>query len=173
MKGLGKVVLVLGGYVVALAVAAVAVALWHEQTSRADPQASAGMYAFGEFLFFFQVFGLMALVPTGFGLYFLRPFERFWTALSVASLAIAATSPVAVLLVALGRAARVESGLGTIVGGFGILRLIPAPGLTVAFAVFAAFAPGRRPRRALLVATGLEAVACVYDVVGMLMMRGS
>jgi hypothetical protein len=62
---------------------------------------------------------------------------------------------------------------GYLAGGFGILRLIAAPALAVAFAVFTAFAPGRRPRLALLVATGLEAVACACTLIGTLMMRAS
>jgi hypothetical protein len=173
MKRLGKVAVVLGGYAGALVAANVAVAIWQRRISAAEAQASAGMYAFGDFLFFCEVFGLLALVPTGFALHFLRPFGRFWTALSVASLTIAATSPAAVVLVALGRAGWLGSGSLYLAGGFGVLRLIAAPALAVAFAVFAAFAPGRRPRLALFAAAALEAVACAYDVIGMIMMRAS
>jgi hypothetical protein len=173
MKTFGKVALILGGYVVALVVAGVVVAVWQSRTSGPDAQASAGMYAFGDMLLFVRVSGLLALVPTGFALHLLRPFGRFWTGLAAVSLAVAATGPLAVLLVAPGRAGRLAGGPLDLAGALGVLRLIPAPGLVVAFAVFAAFAPGRRPRLALFVATALGAVACVYDVIGMAMMRAS
>lgn len=43
---------------------------------------SSGMYAFGDSILFLGVFGLLALVPTGLLLFFLRPFAKFWIALA-------------------------------------------------------------------------------------------
>jgi hypothetical protein len=60
------------------------------------------MYAFGDAMLFGSVFGLFALFPTGLALYFLRPFKRFWTVFSIASLTLAFTSLVAASVFVLG-----------------------------------------------------------------------
>jgi hypothetical protein len=40
------------------------------------------MYAFGDSYLFIAVFGVLALVPTGALLYYLRPYRRFWVVLA-------------------------------------------------------------------------------------------
>lgn len=71
MSRLSKLGLVLGGYAVAVVVAYAAVYV-NSLLTPADPaQASAGMQAFGDFILFVGVFGLLAVIPTGLGLYFL------------------------------------------------------------------------------------------------------
>ncbi|MBI5248978.1 MAG: hypothetical protein HY912_05735 [Desulfomonile tiedjei] len=93
---------VLAGYLTAFLLASGAVHYQQLQTL-GDPQAqaSSGMYAFGDAILFMFVFGVVALFPTGLALYFLRPFRSFWTALSIASLALAVTGMVAASVIAL------------------------------------------------------------------------
>ena len=71
MSSLAKLGLVIGGYVVACLVASGAVYVYQLFTQDAAAQASAGMYAFGDFILFVGIFGVLALFPTGLALYFL------------------------------------------------------------------------------------------------------
>lgn len=71
MSRLTKLGLVLGGYVIACLVAAAVLYVYQLFTQDASAQASAGMYAFGDALLFMGVCGILALFPTGLGLYFL------------------------------------------------------------------------------------------------------
>jgi hypothetical protein len=112
-------------------------------------------------MLFVMAFTTMTRIPTGFALYFLRPYEKFWLALSVVALAIATTGPIGALLSALIRPASTQFRWG-LAGELGFLRAMGAPLLVISFLTFAAFAPSRRPRWALLVATGLECVASAY-----------
>ena len=77
MSGSAKLSLVIGGYVTACLVASGAVYVNQLFTQDAATQASAGMYAFGDFILFVGVFGVLALIPTGLALYFL--FRKFLT----------------------------------------------------------------------------------------------
>jgi hypothetical protein len=71
MKPLLKVALVAGGYLLALLAALAAVALHAAFGSEAGGPSSGGMAAFGDLVLFVAVFGALAVVPTGAGLYFL------------------------------------------------------------------------------------------------------
>lgn len=117
----------------------------------------------GDFMLFVASFTILALVRTALALFFLRPYEKFWLALSVVALAIAITGPIGALLSALIQPAPMQSGWG-MAAEFGFLRATGAPLLVIAFLTFAAFAPSRRTRWSLLVATGLECVASAYFV---------
>ena len=77
MSRLVKLGLVIGGYVVACLAASGVVYVYQLLTENAASQASAGMYAFGDFILFIGVFGVLALLPTGFAFYFL--FRKFLT----------------------------------------------------------------------------------------------
>ena len=128
------------------------------------------MHAGGDFILFVASFTLLALVPTGFALYFLRPYEKFWLALSVVALAIAITGPIGAVLSALIQPAPMQSRWG-MAGEFGFLRAMGAPLLVMAFLTCAAFAPSRRTRWALLIATGLECLASAYFFVHLWLAR--
>ena len=80
MSGLMKVGLVIGGYLAACLIASGAVYVNQLFTDNVASQASAGMSAFGDFVLFVVVFGVLALFPTGLALYFLfRKFlSRYW-----------------------------------------------------------------------------------------------
>ena len=71
MSGLAKLGLVIGGYVAACLIASGVVYVYQLFTQGAASQASAGMFAFGNFILFVGVFGILALFPTGLALYFL------------------------------------------------------------------------------------------------------
>src|SRR5690242_1891330 len=64
MRGYAKAGIVIGGYVLAFAIASAAVALHMATTNQADASAASGMYAFGDTILFVAVFGVVALVPT-------------------------------------------------------------------------------------------------------------
>lgn len=165
MNKLGKIGVVLGGYAAALFAASAVVEYRQMQTSAAENQASGGMYAFGDFLSFVATFGVVALVPTGLALYFLRPHAKFWTVLSIICLAIAATGPVAAIVVAAIPALQLQAPVWQIAVALGFLRLAGAPLLAIGFFACAAFAPTRRSRRALLLAAGIECAVIAYRLI--------
>src|SRR5689334_3038774 len=105
MKSSLKITVIAGGYVAALLAASAAVAIRMATTSGPEAQAAGGMYAFGDSIVFVAVFGLLALVPTGGALYFLRPYRRFWVVLSLLCLAVAVTGLTAAIVFAVGRQA--------------------------------------------------------------------
>lgn len=77
MSKIAKLGLVVGGYVVACLLASGVVYIYQLFTQNPAAQASAGMYAFGDFLLFIGVLGILALLPTGLALYFvLRSFRK-------------------------------------------------------------------------------------------------
>ena len=165
MNTLGKVVIVFGGYAAALLVANILVAIRVAHTSGPDAQASAGMYAWGDFTLFAWSFGLMALIPTALGLYFLRPYEKVWTVLSVVSLAVATTGLVGAGAAALVPHLQLPGSTWEMVAGLGFLRALGAPLLALGFFTGAALAPARRSRWALLVAGGFECAATAYVII--------
>src|SRR5580765_6776521 len=103
MKTPAKIGLVAVGYVAAILAATAAVAIRTALTPDAVEQASSGMYAFGDALLFIGVFSVIALIPTGIALFFLRPYPRFWRIVSGLCLAVAATGVVAAVLFQTGR----------------------------------------------------------------------
>jgi hypothetical protein len=163
MKSSLKVTVVAGGYVAAFLAASAAVAI-RMATTRGDPQAAGGMYAFGDSVVFVAVFGVLALVPTGGALYFLRPYRRFWMVLSLLCLAVAVTGLTAAILFAVGRHAT-PSPLATW-AGLSVLRILVAPLLALTFLVCALFTPHRSPRLAFLAATTIEAAVTAYAGAG-------
>jgi len=76
MNKLAKLSLVIGGYVLACLAAGSVVYVYELLTQNAAAQASSGMYAFGDLILFIGVFGILALFPTGLGLYFLLRFRK-------------------------------------------------------------------------------------------------
>jgi hypothetical protein len=75
MGRLAKSGIVIGGYVAACLIAGAVAYVWQLFTQDASAQASAGMYAFGDFILFTGVFSILALFPTGLAVYFL--FRKF------------------------------------------------------------------------------------------------
>jgi hypothetical protein len=88
MKPIARFCLVAGGYVAALLLAWVAVAIAGADSTSAAAQASSGMSAFGDAILFLGVFGIAAVVPTGAALFFLRHHRHFWKLLVLLGLAL-------------------------------------------------------------------------------------
>jgi len=158
---LRRIALVAVGYVGAFLIASVVVAIRVATTSGPDAQASSGMYAFGDAYLFIAVFGVLALVPTGAALYFLRPYRPVWIALSSVGVCVAFTGVAAVVLFALGRDTAAPSALAAW-ASFSVLRILLAPILAPAFLVVALFTPYRFPRLALLTATAMELAVVAF-----------
>jgi hypothetical protein len=151
-----KVGVVVLGYLAAVLVASAAVGVRLVTTRGPDTQSSSGMYAFGDALLFVGVFGVVALVPTGAALVFLRPYRHFWTAVSALGVAVALTGLAAAVVFAVGRHAAASSLLTTW-AGLSVPRILVAPIFALTFVVFAALSPHRAPRLAFLAAAVAEA----------------
>jgi hypothetical protein len=161
MKPAAKIGLVVGGYVAALLLAYMAVAIYIAVASRPDAQASGGMYAFGDMLLFLGAFGVAALVPTGAALFFLRPYRLFWDVISGLGLIISLTGLCAAVLYAFGRQMATPSHVATWVS-LSVLRLLAAPMLALAFLVGAAMSAYRIPRLIFLAAAAMEGLVTLY-----------
>jgi hypothetical protein len=122
------------------------------------------MYAFGDAVLFVAVFGIVALIPTGAALIFLRPYRPFWHVLSTLSLAIAVTGAAAAALYAFGRSATEPSPLA-ILAAVSVLRILMAPLLALVFLVFAVLSPYRTSRPGFFAATAIEAAVTAYAAV--------
>jgi hypothetical protein len=154
MKRFSKTALILAGYVAALLAAFVGV--WLSEPS--DPiEAQGGMQAFGDFLWFWALFGLFSLPSTVYALFNLRRSEKFWRLFSAACLAFAASGPILALLVP-----RLNESDAPLVGLFALLRVLATPVICFAFFVVAFVAPSLRARKFLLSAAALEATAGGY-----------
>ena len=133
------------------------VAIYVAATSGADRQASSGMYAFGDLLFFLAVFGVASIPATGAAFFFLRPHPLFWRLLSVAALGLAMTALAAAVEYITNRT--FEARLLQIWADLSVLRLLVAPLFALGFLLAGIFAPSRSFRFALLIATAIEAAA--------------
>ena len=155
-----NVALVIGGYAIAVLLASGAVALRAAHTSGPDAQASSGMYAFGDAVIWVCVFGLCALIPTGFLLFLLRPHRRFWVVFSTIAVGIGVTSIIAAIIYVTGRA-QVGTTLGNL-AQFSVLRILLTPLLAITFLVCAVVSSWRGPRMALLIAALMEMVTAIW-----------
>jgi hypothetical protein len=152
---------VFAGYAASLLVACAAFYLYAWMQSN-SAQSAGGMQAFGDLLGFVALFGFQALIPTVLLLYLLRPFERFWIALSVASLVLAATGLVTAVM--LGRPHQ-PSWAGSPIGFFGLLIVLGTPLLGLGFVICGLFAPARRSRWMLFAAAVMQFAAGAYAFV--------
>jgi len=157
VKPAAKVTLILVGYVLAILVAFAVVSIYVSVTSGPERQASSGMYAFGDSLLFLAVFGFAAIPATCVTLFFLRGVQRFWPALSVTALLIAA-SGVAALFTYFAQTAITFQAWAT----FSPVRILMAPLFALAFLLSGVFAPTRSSRIALLLATAVEIAVFVF-----------
>lgn len=153
-----QLLMVLGGYAAAFAAATAVTAVRIANTQGPDAQASSGMYAFGDALLWLFTFSLAASVPTAAALWFLRGARRFWRVASWVLLGLAATGVAAALLYWAWGGRPVPEPAGTLVT-LSPLRLLLAPILSGAFALFALLAPDPAARRRLVLAAVLEAAA--------------
>lgn len=164
-----KIAIVIAGYTLALAGAFTAVYLRELATQGTDAQASQGMYAFGEDILFLVIFGMLALVPTALGFYFLRPIEKFWSGFAVLCLVFAITRPMIAFANTL---MRVTGGYSVnnlssnpwaaLLSLAGVLGIFAAPVFAVGFLILAMIAPSGRSRLLMLIAAGCEGFATLY-----------
>jgi hypothetical protein len=164
MNGLVKSGIVLAGYVTAVLAANAAVDYRLLHTQGEDAQASAGMYAFGDALLFLAVFAVVAVLPTGLALYFLRPYRLFWTALSLTALSLAATGLLAAAVYVLASFQAPPGSRWELWAAFAVLRMLAAPPLATAFALAGLIAPNRTSRWSLLVAAAIEGAVAAYAI---------
>jgi hypothetical protein len=148
---------IFGGYAAAWLAAFAACELLTLIDSVRDP---GGMAAAGELFLFIGLFGLFALVPTALALWFLRPVRKFWTLLSVASLMLAATGPVAAI--ALPRIVAPQMPGLVVLGFVALMRVLGTPLLGLGFLITVLIAPTRRPRQALFAAAVIEGTVGTY-----------
>lgn len=158
MKKLSKPVVVLAGYAIALLLTCAIFYLYVLLRKHIDP-GSGGMQAFGDSLLFLGLFGFLALIPTGLMVYFLRPFEKLWTILSGAALALSVLGVIAAVMVAKPPPSPWAS---SVLGLLGILKIMGAPVFGLAFLIFAAIAPTPRSRWLLAVAAAIEFAVSAY-----------
>ena len=157
MTKLSKLGIVLGGYAAAFLVSCAAFYIWTRFETIADM--SGGMQAFGDSLLFAGLFGFLSLAPTAAALYFVRSYLKLWTLLSIASLTVATTAPIAALMIP--RTPKPPSLL-MLAGFFGLMEVFASPLFGLCFLLAAAIAPERRPRWILAASAGLEFVVGAY-----------
>jgi len=157
MSWRSKLGIVLAGYFIA-GFAAFAICAVLDRLNR-SADSSGGMQAFGVMLGCLGLFGLLALIPTALGLYYLRAFQKFWTIFPMLSLGLAATGLVAALM--LGRTFSAPWA-ALIFGLLGLLKVLAAPLFGLAFLVCTVLAPTQRSRRVLLAAAAIEFTVGAY-----------
>jgi hypothetical protein len=156
---------VAGGYALALAGAAAAVALRQALVDPRDAQVASGMHAFGELAAFLAVAGLLSLAPTLLLLRAVRDSGRGLAAVARLFLAGSATAPLAVTAMTAASlrpaGAGGPPGLLALASVLGFLRVLVSPAAFLATLlaawVLAPTAAGRRLRWA----AGLEAVGVI------------
>lgn len=146
-RPIAKTGIVAGGFLAALAAACAAMNL-RQTLNAADP--AQGMQAFGDLILGVAVFSVLASIPAGLGLYWLRPLTRFWNILRVAALAYSATGVMALLISWPLRAALGNWAL------LGDVRFALLPVTSIAWATCVLFAPATRLRWMFLGAVLLD-----------------
>jgi len=159
-----KIVLVLAGYAAAFALACIGFLILRVDPSLPDNQG--GMAAFGDLMLFAGLLAILSLVPTALALIFLRPHAGFWRVLSVLCLLLAATGPLAAMMMG-----RVLPAAWFWVELLSLLKVLGAPVLALGFLIFAAIAPSRRPRLILLLAAALEAATAAYAFLCLIILK--
>jgi hypothetical protein len=150
LRPAAKIGIVSGGLLVAVAVAAWLVFGRMALMRDGNDAASSGMAAFGDLLLGLAVFGVLALVPGGLGLYWLRPVTWIWPVLVGSAVALALTG---VLAVAANGWWRESAGNLALLADVRI-GLMPLSALVSLCG--AAFAPGTRWRWVLIGAAVLD-----------------
>lgn len=148
---------VFAGVAIALVAAWSAIAIRQRFASGPAEQASSGMQAFGDLLLGGGVFCLVGVVPLVLALNWLRPVARFWRALAVVALAVAATGP---LLLALTFVLPPAAAWTIAVP----LRVIVMPALGALWFTSGTFAPEQRERWLLWGAALIEVTGFVTTV---------
>jgi hypothetical protein len=158
MRSLTKVAVVFFGFVLALAIACIALKVYVARTAGPDREQYAAMFAFGDSLLFLGIFGVAAVPALSATLYFLRPHPSFWRLLSIATLAVSVTSIAASIAISYQRSIGSSRALSTVFA-LASLEALCAPAFVVLFLLFGIFAPSRSARVVFAAATLAEAFA--------------
>ena len=158
MRPLAKVAIVFLGFMLALAIACIALKVYVARTAGPDREQYAAMFAFGDSLLFLGIFGTAALPALSATLYFLRPHPTFWMLLSTATLAVSVTTIAASIAISYQRSAGSAGPLSLLLA-IGSLEVIFAPGFVMLFLLSGIFAPSRSVRVVLVAATLAETFA--------------
>jgi len=149
MRPIAKLSIVLLAYLAALLAAGLTVTIYAAATAGPDRQQAAGMYGFGDLLLFLAVFAVAAIPATIAALYFLRPYPRVWTVLSVAAVVAASTAV----------AASIEYLAKRPGAGLAVLRILAAPGFALLYLLSGVIAPRRSARIVFFATTAAEVIA--------------
>lgn len=166
MSRWAKVGAVIGGYLLALLAGCGAMAGYQRRFSPTDMQTMGGMIAGGEMLYGGAVLALIALVPTGLALWFLRRRRGLWSALSVAGLIFAVLGLGAAIAVLASRGSGPTRSVPILaIELLGIVQMLGSPLWTSAFVLFAMLAPAPDLRRRMLVAAAIEIIVALCALV--------
>jgi hypothetical protein len=153
-----KTAIVLAGFLAALVGAYAILKVYQTWFVPPGVDTSGGMAAFGDMVLFLGAWAFLSLFPTALALFFLRSYDPFWDFFSIGVLALAQTGALWLILdLALG-ISQSSTGGWVWVSFLGMLRLGGSPLLAGSFAVFTLFAPAKRPRLFLGLATAIEGV---------------
>jgi hypothetical protein len=152
-----KLGVVLGGYALAFVVSCVAVAIYDRRFTPADNQTMGGMIAGGEMMYGGAVFVLIALVPTGLALWFLRRHRPSWALLTLGCLGFALLGLTAVFITFAPPAPPTRGALA-LLELFAVVQMLGSPLWIAAFGLFALLAPARDLRIRMLAAIAIEIV---------------
>jgi hypothetical protein len=156
LSGPSRVLLVLGGYLLAALAAAAAAWSYIAMTPTVDRVLSSGMTAFGDSLVFLAALAIASIPATGVALYYARPYRHFWSAALIVSLLASLTAVLAAAVVV----AAAGHGLAMLAS----LRILIAPAFALAALLLAAFVPTIAYRLGFLVAAVVEAGSFVFAV---------
>ena len=162
LPAIAKAGIVVAGYVAAALSAFCVVWISITQTSGPHRDASSGMYAFGDSLFFVAVSGVVSIIPTGLALVFLRRSRKFWIALCAVGLVVASTSLAAVAVIVLESQKVVLSASSNGWEVLSVLRILVSPFVAASLGLSALVAPQAHLRWYLIGATAGEGVSSVY-----------
>ena len=151
-----KLGVVLGGYALAFLVSFAAVAVYDRRFTPADNQQMGGMIAGGEMIYGAGLFVLVALVPTGLALWFVRRHRPSWSVLTLGCLAFAITGLAAVFSTLASRGTPAPQLV--LLDLFGLVQMLGSPLWIAAFGLFALLAPARDLRIRMLAAVAIEIV---------------
>ena len=171
MKPIAKAALVFAGYLGAFLAATITFYLCQARAQENPALYSSGMSADGDSVLILGVFAAAAFIPTALGLYFLRPYEKFWKFFSIFSLLLAATGPLAEVLNSSIRSLHSEGPLWELVGFLSLVRIGASLILGPGFILFAVFSPVKSARKLLLIAAGIEAAVFLYVAVHLLVFK--
>ena len=156
MRHAKRVVLVLAGYGLALVASTLAVALYDRRFTPNDNQTMGGMIAGGEMMLGGAVFLLVALLPTGLALWYVRQSRTFWSVFTGVGLTFAVTGLASALAVFGIRGSTGRLGPMDLVGLFGIVQMLGSPLWIGGFVLFAILAPAPDLKRRMLIAVVIE-----------------